>query len=694
MFSFKKIIVFLIALYLLFSGSAFAQKTILLKENLIWEIIAEVSGVLQLNNIMQMAPYEMNRPESEYLENYRETDFMLNILKQYGFSDVHVEKFDSDPQWDAVKGRLTITGPRKEVIADHDRVAASLAKGSKNSNVETELVYVPNGDSAKSYKDIDVKGKIVISEGNVRSIFSAAVNSHGAAGAVSYEVRYPERYPEMLVWSSVRPEKNTKGGFGFLITYTKGRELIAQLKKGRKITVHAEVETKYYADKLELVTGLIPGTDRSAQELLLVAHLFEGVSKQGANDNYSGVACILETGRTILELVKKGVIEQPRRSIKFLWVPHFSGSRAYIQKHPEEMERVFAGINMDMVGEHLFKTRSYFNVSRSGWAMPSFFNDVVQDFAELTREMNNNGITPYYGKLALQIASPSGSQLPFLLNVIGFDSGSDHMVFSNGNVKIPIVFFNCWPDDFYHSNMDTPDKSDPTQLKRVAFIAAASAIAATSAKPEDARTFAALSAGKGRRRIAAKYAYSINLMQTAEAFDLYTTYKKAAITIEQSYEHEIANLKTILLIAEDDKNAISSIETESANFNTEMNASLKSLSETYRFLCRQHDVQPKKLELTPEEEKMSRLIPIKKVKGMVAQMDVEMNSGLPESHDVHKHAHAAWELANFIDGKKTMLEIAHAVIAECGGPMPEKSSEFFYGLEKNGVIELITRSPH
>jgi hypothetical protein len=98
MFSCKKIIVLLIALSLLFSGSAFTQKTILLKENLIWEIIAEVSGVLQLNNIMQMAPYEMNRPKSEYLGNYRETDFMLNTLEHYGFSDVHVEKFDSDPQ--------------------------------------------------------------------------------------------------------------------------------------------------------------------------------------------------------------------------------------------------------------------------------------------------------------------------------------------------------------------------------------------------------------------------------------------------------------------------------------------------------------------------------------------------------------------------------------------------------------------
>jgi hypothetical protein len=303
--------------------------------------------------------------------------------------------------------------------------------------------------------------------------------------------------------------------------------------------------------------------------------------------------------------VKKGVIEQPKRSIRFLWVAHFSGSRAYIQEHPDEMERVFAGINMDMVGEHLFKTRSIFNLSRSAWARPTFFNDVVQDFAELTREMNNNGITPYYGKLALQIASPSGSQHPFLLNIMGFDSGSDHMEFSNGNIKIPMVFFNCWPDDFYHSSMDTPDKSDPTQLKRVAFIAAASAIAATRARPEDARTFAALSAGKGRRRIADKYAYSLHLLQTAAASDLYAAYKQAAITIEQSFEHEIENLQTILFIAEDNADTIRGIETESASFRAEKKVALKSLGETYRFLCEQHDAPPKKLELTPEEEKIA-----------------------------------------------------------------------------------------
>jgi hypothetical protein len=688
MFSFKKIILLLIVLSLLFSGSVFARKTILLKENLIREIIAEVSGVLQVNNIMQLAPFEMNRPESEYLNNYRETDFMLRILKQYGFSDVHVEKFDSPPQWDAVMARLTVTGLRKEIIADHDRVAASLAKGSISSNVKTELVYVPNGTDKKSYKNFNVKGKIVISEGNISSIFDAAVKNNGAAGAVSYEVRYPHKYPGMLVWSTVKPDKKTPRGFGFQISYTKGKELIARLKKGKKVTVHADVKTKYYPHKLEVVSALIPGTDRAAQELLLIAHLYEGVSKQGANDNYSGVVCTLETGRVILKLIKEGLIKQPRRSIRFLWGPEHSGSSAYIKKHPDEMERIFAGINMDMVGEHMVKARSIFYVCRSSWAIPSFFNDVVQDFAELTRDMNNNDSTIYYGRLALQIASPAGSQLPFLLDIYGYDAGSDHVEFSNGNVKIPIVFFCCWPDDFYHSSMDTPDKCDPTRLKRVAFITAASAIAVTSAEPEDAITFAALSAGKGRRRIADKYESSIKLMQTAKAADLYTAYKKAAITIEQSYKYEIANLKTLKIIAEDDKNAISSIENQAANFNIEMNASLKSLNEMYKFLCRQHEVKSVQLVLTPKEEEMSKLIPVKKAKGMVAQMAVKMNSGLPKSHAVNKHSHAAWELANYIDGKKTMLEIAHAVIAEFGGPMPEKSAEFFYGLEKNGVIEL------
>ena len=108
----------------------------------------------------------------------------------------------------------------------------------------------------------------------------------------------------------------------------------------------------------------------------------------------------------------------------------------------------------------------------------------------------------------------------------------------------------------------------------------------------------------------------------------------------------------------------------------------------YIFLCREHSIKPQKLRLTPEEEKMKRLISTKKAKGMVAQMELDMDPDLPQSHEIFKYPFAAGELANFIDGKRTMLEIAQAVLAECGDPLPEKSAEFFYNLAKKEVIEL------
>ena len=36
---------------------------------------------------------------------------------------------------------------------------------------------------------------------------------------------------------------------------------------------------------------------------------------------------------------------------------------------------------------------------------------------------------------------------------------------------IPAVMFITWPDMWYHSSQDTPDKQDPTQYKRAAVVA-------------------------------------------------------------------------------------------------------------------------------------------------------------------------------------------------------------------------------
>ncbi len=104
----------------------------------------------------------------------------------------------------------------------------------------------------------------------------------------------------------------------------------------------------------------------------------------------------MEAGRTVLELIKRGVVPQPTRSIGFLWVPQISGTRAYARKFPDEVRRLIAGINMDMVGEDLVKARSWFITSHTPWSVPIGFKDVVQEFAELVVVMNNDAHAETY----------------------------------------------------------------------------------------------------------------------------------------------------------------------------------------------------------------------------------------------------------------------------------------------------------
>jgi len=58
---------------------------------------------------------------------------------------------------------------------------------------------------------------------------------------------------------------------------------------------------------------------------------------------------------------------------------------------------MIAGINMDMVGEGLVNCHTAFRVSRTPYSLPHFFNDIVQEFAELTVKLNNDANAQYPG---------------------------------------------------------------------------------------------------------------------------------------------------------------------------------------------------------------------------------------------------------------------------------------------------------
>jgi aminopeptidase YwaD len=663
-----------------------AQSTVLLPDETVEAVIAEVSGEIALHHEMMLGPFERIRDEKEYTGLFRETEYLLGKLKEYGFSDIRVEQFEaSGTQWAARRGRLTMIAPSVEKLADIDETAAMLAGGSSNADITTDLVYVPNAEREESYKGIDVAGKIVIAEGSVGAIFRAAVGRFGAAGVCAFGASSSDLYPNLIPWASLPRAGDGKPGFGFNLHSPKGRELVSRLKGGEKITVRAEVDTRQFPEKSEAVTALIPGTDAGGQELLVVAHLFEGYAKQGANDNYSGAACILETGRALLELTRKGAIPRLKRSLRFCWVPEISGTRAYIRKHPDEIRRIIAAINMDMVGEDLLKTRSWFITSLSPWSVPSFFNDIVQEFAELTVALNNDAHGDTYGRFNLKITSPKGSQMPFLYRPMGYDTGSDHELLSNGIVRVPTAYFECWPDDFFHTSMDTPDKSDSTQLKRVAFIAAASLLSASSAGEAQTAPFLSLAAGKGGKRIAEAMAQAYRIIETAGPGTLAGAHQSALFIAQGAHLHEIENLKTIAAYTGESASR-EGIQTQVRNLEKYGVVALESLNNWYRWKARGMGIPASAPSLGEEKKKYGAMIPERKARGLIEQMDAPLKAGLPRSHPIFQFSHASTELENLIDGKRSIFDIASLVAAECGGPDIAAVAEYYRALEKKGDV--------
>jgi hypothetical protein len=82
---------------------------------------------------------------------------------------------------------------------------------------------------------------------------------------------------------------------------------------------------------------------------------------------------------------------------------------------------------------------------------------------------------------------------------VPYSGGSDHAVFIDPAIGVPCPMLIQWPDRFYHSSHDTPDKTDPASLALAARCAATYAgFLAAAGEPE--RAWLAGAIGRGTRR--------------------------------------------------------------------------------------------------------------------------------------------------------------------------------------------------
>ena len=675
------------------------------------EIVGEASGETAWKTIASVAAFNRDRRPEEFSEMFLETRVVSGLLKDYGIA-AEVRRYPAGQAWDPTKGELWEVAPRRQKLASFNDMVPMLAAWSSSTDTSADLVWVGRGTPGE-IAAVNVEGRIVVTEGNITSVASEACLKKGALGVVAISMLRPYFDPLQLPWAQVKapgipgiPSSPTieKAFFGFILPVREGDLLKKRLLAGETITVRAQVEARAVPYSAEDVIALIPGSDPAAGEVILSAHLFEGIVKQGANDNISGSACILEVARVLNVLVAEGRLPRPKRGIRFIWAPEYSGTGKWVRENPDLMARTLCNINMDMVGEWLSRNQSTFSLMRTTYGMPHYVNDVAESYYRFVGEANRDKLHDLRRRESApqgRIVAPFGADEPFHYAVEWHFGSSDHEVFNDWSVGVPGVMMIAWPDRWYHTSGDLADKADPTQLKRAAVIGAAAAYTIASADEPMAVRIASETAANGARRIPVQLQSGLAALDKAGPEGLAEAYQKGYFGIEAALANEKATLGTVLELAPGAPGLARHVSRLSAAVDAAGASARCAIKAHMEAVAERLGARPvRRATLSPLEAKAAKLRPRRADKVRAGgYMDYEaFRNALPEAlrpespldiYLLQKGVSDVAELRRLIDGTRSALDIKRTLDAESDQPSDLQAIlDHLDLLKRAGLVEM------
>jgi len=513
----------------------------LLSQDQMTAIINEVSGERAMANVLEIAPYQRVRKPAEYRENFRETQAVTSLARDYGFSNVAVDTINADRTvWQPTSGELWVTAPKSVKLLDIHDVPLALTSLSANGDFSGALVDVGAG-SADDFRGKNVRGKFVLASVAPSRVYKAAIAA-GAVGVLGVTAIDPQRgidYPREIIWDQL---KEQPGNVAWAISPAIAQTLRNLLASGAPVTLRSTSRSEQVSGKEEIVHAEIPGDGSTGQQVGISCHLFEGVIKQGANDDASGCALLLEIGRAYLQLIRQGKLPPPKRTINFQFVPELIGTQTWLDRHPDKARAMIGTLNFDMEAIRLAASRSYWILQRTPDSFPSYLNDIPQSMmeyvADITRERVRfreglNGYAP-----SQPVESLRGSKDPFYIKIDRHYGASDHMIYMRHG--IPAVMMITWPDMWYHSSDDTPDKQDSTQYKRAAVVGLGSLAVLADGTDAAASRVIAENLGRGVARMGEAQTRALGYLTDADATGLARAWMEARNTVLHQAEIERA----------------------------------------------------------------------------------------------------------------------------------------------------------
>ena len=373
---------------------------------------------------------------------------------------------------------------------------------------------------------------------------------------------------------------------------------------------------------------------------------------------------------------------------------------AFLVSHPEIRNRLRANIHMDMVGGDPFKNKSVFHLTATPWSLPSFVTDVGAAFLDTIR----SGATDYAESGANPDAAVvetrgggQGTRNEFIADITPYSAGSDHDDYDSSTIAVPSLYLRDWPDIYIHTDHDTLQQIDPTKLRRVALLGAASGYVYASLTPSQLPRLLSFLAAQNESRLSQAFAEAQRQLDDPKP-DHNAAWYEARNLLNQVLRREIAELHSLVAFtggpANADSESVKALANQAATFNAWLDAQARSRGATgaapiapwantpatRRVPVRIGDFGP--LTYQNDNVLLARLGKDRYSKIRLLNTDATPLLSVQDQSELY-----AYEIANFVDGTRTVGEIRDAVSAEYGPLSVDLVADYLDACSEAKIIE-------
>jgi aminopeptidase YwaD len=698
----------LVACFVLLSGAtlAFAQQPFLSSEQWV-KLRDEAGGAAPYENLRYLTGLHRVPATAEFDQA---AEFVLQRAREYGLAEVQSEQFPIDGKtqyglmrsylgWRVEAGQLWEVRPQHLLLGDWATDPIHLADYSHSADVEAALVDVGDGSHEADYTGKNLRGKIVLADGVLARVQTLAVAKYGAAGIVS------DMPNQTTAWSGVNRtvvrwghlEARQPAGFAFMVSRDTAESLRDRLRAGEQIVLHASVQAEVGPSHWTVVTGVIPGTDPASGEIVYSCHLDH--QRPGANDNASGCVTILESARVLARLISSGALSRPKRTLRFVWGPEVEGTMAYLSRHPDIRARLRVDVHMDMVGGDPFKNKSILHVTGTPWSLPSFVTDVGATLANVIRlgaaNYAESGDAPDAAVVETR-AGGQGTRNQFLADVTPYSAGSDHDDYDSSTIAVPSLYLRDWPDIYIHTDHDTLQQIDPTKLRRVALLGAAAGYVYATLAEERAQALLPFYTSQSEIRLAQIFQQAQQLVDDPNLGPGAAWYE-ARNLLRQGLRRELATLSSLLQFAGSNAPDLvheKALTDQVASFELwiDRQAKARGVQGTEPKAVWAGEVAARKIplrvgDLGPLTYQNDNVLEARLAPERVAEIKLLNREATPLLSTQDRSSLYAYEIVNFVDGKRSLGEIRDAVSAEYGPLAVNLVYDYLSACQEAGLIQ-------